>query len=151
LARLGFKSYRAVPDGRRARELPTLEERDSFLHVTSEALRVKLAVNAMEQGDAAEFGKLLLESHASLGDRLKVSNAALDRLVESAMLSGALGARLTGAGFGGCAVVFTRTADLPAVRDGLIARFYAGRPDFHPATHLIEVHPSAGALSHHLD
>ena len=54
------------------------------------------------------FGSLLLESHASLRDRLQVSCPALDRLVEAAMDSGAVGARLTGAGFGGCAVVFAK-------------------------------------------
>ena len=58
----------------------------------------------MEQRDAAAFGSLLVASHASLRDRLHVSSAALDRLVDAAMDSGALGARLTGAGFGGCVV-----------------------------------------------
>lgn len=154
LTRLGFASYGAVLDGRSSEELaaiarerlPTVEERDSFLHVASEALRVRAAVGAMERRDAAEFGGLLLESHASLRDRLKVSSAALDKLVESAMQSGALGARLTGAGFGGCVVVFTRTCDLATVREGLMARYYAGRAEFRPDTHLIDAQPSAGAL-----
>jgi galactokinase len=155
LARLGAGSYRAAMDGHSAEELAaiararlrTVEERDSFLHVTGEAWRVRAAVSAMERGDAAEFGALLLESHASLRDRLKVSSAALDKLVESAMQSGALGARLTGAGFGGCVVVFARTGDLAAVREGLMARYYAGRAEFRPEMHLIDAQPSAGALS----
>src|ERR1019366_9600827 len=94
--------------------------------VTSEALRVRAAVTAMEQRDAAAFGSLLLASHSSLRDRLHVSCAALDRLVEAAMDSGAVGARLTGAGFGGCAVGFCRRGDLAKVHDGLGGRFYSG-------------------------
>jgi galactokinase len=110
-------------------------------HANSEARRVEEAVEAMERGDAARFGRLLCESHASLRDRLHVSTPALDRLVATAMESGALGARLTGAGFGGCAVVFAKRADLAQVRRGLIDRFYAGRPAF-----LIEAEAGPGAL-----
>ena len=77
-------------------------------------LRVRAAVEAMERGDGAAFGRLLLESHASLRDRLRVSSPALDRLVRAAMESGALGARLTGAGFGGCAVVLSAGGTRPA-------------------------------------
>jgi galactokinase len=72
----------------------------------------------MEQCDAGAFGSLLLASHASLRDRLHVSCGALDRLVEAAMDSGALGARLTGAGFGGCAVVFCRQRICPPCAAG---------------------------------
>jgi galactokinase len=136
------------------RILSSALERDAFLHVTGEALRVTAAVKAMEAGDAATFGRLLLESHASLRDRLKVSCPELDSLVDAAMESGALGARLTGAGFGGCAVVFAAKRDLPAVREGLMARFYAkkaggptndvGTPA--RATYLIDAEPGPGAL-----
>ena len=129
-----------------AASLPTEDERASFLHVTSEALRVRAAVRAMEEHDAGSFGSLLYESHASLRDRLGVSSAALDRLVDAARESGALGARLTGAGFGGCAVVFCRDQDLPSVRQGLIRRYYAGLPEFDEDTHLIHAQPGPGAL-----
>lgn len=154
LHRLGFASYRAAIGGRTlaqledlaARQLSSAGERGSFLHVASEALRVRAAVSAMEQGDAATFGSLLVASHASLRDHLQVSSAALDRLVDAAMDSGALGARLTGAGFGGCAVVFCREPDLAAVRGGLIRRYYAGLPQFDEHTHLIHAEPGPGAL-----
>jgi galactokinase len=109
-------------------------------------LRVEAAVTAMEGHNATAFGSLLIASHASLRDRLHVSSAALDRLVEAAMASGGLGARLTGAGFGGCAVVFCRRADLPAVRTGLIQRYYAGMPEFDEHLHLIRAEPGPGAL-----
>jgi galactokinase len=87
-------------------------------------------VAAMEADDPERFGRLLLDSHASLRDRLQVSCPALDQLVDAAMESGALGARLTGAGFGGCAVALCRSADREKVRSGLEERFYAqaGKP-----------------------
>jgi len=116
-------------------------------HVTTEAARVLEAAEAMERGEAERFGKLLAASHASLRDRLHVSTPALDRLVDAAMESGALGARLTGAGFGGCAVIFALRSGLAAVRQGLRERFYAGRPDFRESTHLIDAEPGAGALA----
>ena len=124
---------------------------DCFLHVTSEALRVQQAVAAIERDDPGAFGRLLLESHASLRDRLKVSCPALDQLVTAAIGSGALGARLTGAGFGGCAVILCRRSDRPAVRAGLISRFYSGRAcvgehQFDEQQHLIDAEPGRGAL-----
>ena len=147
LQRLGFASYRtAMEEPDSVEKLPPGLERDSFLHVTSEAWRVRAAVKAMELDDAGGFGRLLLESHASLRDRLKVSSPALDRLVETAIESGALGARLTGGGLGGCAVVFSKQPDLAAVRRGLTDRYYAGRPDFDPDRHLIDAQPGPGAL-----
>ena len=87
LARLGFASYReallvAVEAANRLEPGP---ERDAFLHVTSEALRVRAAVAAMERDDAVAFGRLLLESHASLRDQLRVSCPILNELVGVAM------------------------------------------------------------------
>src|ERR1017187_2684922 len=148
LARLGFASYReallvAVEAANRLEPGP---ERDAFLHVTSEALRVRAAVAAMERDDAVAFGRLLLESHASLRDQLRVSCPILNELVGVAMESGALGARLTGAGFGGCVVVLCRSAVRAAVRRGLVDRFYAGRIGFDERVHLMDVRPSPGAL-----
>ncbi|MFN7994570.1 MAG: galactokinase family protein [Bryobacteraceae bacterium] len=154
LKTLGLPSYRAAITGRTQAELEALaaeklastDEQASFLHVTSEALRVYAAAEAMERGDPATFGSLLLASHASLRDRLVVSSPALDRLVDAAMASGALGARLTGAGFGGCAVVFCLRPDIPDVRAGLIRRFYADSPTFDEQMHLIQAEPGPGAL-----
>jgi len=101
----------------------------------------------MEQADATAFGRLLAESHASLRDRLRVSCAALDRLVDAAMESGALGARLTGAGFGGCAVVFCKRPEAAGVRRGLIERYYGGRQDFDEGRHLLDAAPAPGVLN----
>jgi galactokinase len=148
LARLGLSSYRDALEiaGQAASRLDAGPQRDSFLHTTSEALRVCAAVEAMERADCDAFGRLLLESHASLRDRLRVSCPALDRLVEAAMESGAVGARLTGAGFGGCIVVLCRRQDAANVRRGLIERYYEGRAGFDESRHLIDAVPGAGAL-----
>jgi len=145
LCELGCASY---ADAIRAHAAPPADplQRDAFLHVTTEAQRVQEAVAALGRGDAEAFGRLMLDSHASLRDRLKVSCPPLDHLVAAAMDSGALGARLTGAGFGGCAVILCRRDDRPAVRAGLLARFYAGRPRFDPDQHLIDADPGPGAL-----
>lgn len=118
-------------------------ERDAFAHIDSEWQRVLNAVDAMQRGDADAFGELLLQSHSSLRDRLHVSTPALDRLVAAAMEAGALGARLTGAGFGGCAVILCRRQDRDAVRRGLLERFY---PKGAPPDLLLDAEPGPGAL-----
>jgi galactokinase len=146
LARLGLGSYREAQEEDAAR-LDDEIERDSFLHVTTERWRVEQAVGLMERGDAEAFGALLNASHQSLNDRLKVSSPALNQLVEAAREAGALGARLTGAGFGGCIVALCRRAERDEVRARLEAGFYAGRDDFDAARHLIDAEPGAGALA----
>jgi len=153
--RLGFRSYRELVEhlagddpGEMAQRLDDPLERDAFLHVTSEAQRVEAAVCDMERGDAVHFGRLLNESHASLRDRLRVSCPALDRLVDAACESGALGARLTGAGFGGCAVVFCEHDGIEDIEHGLIERYYQDIAGFDPPRHLIRAEPSDGVLIH---
>jgi len=79
-------------------------------HVISENQRVKLAVGAMRSNDLKLLGQLMQQSHASLRDNFEVSNFALNTMVECALSApGCLGARMTGAGFGGCAVAIVKT------------------------------------------
>ncbi len=73
-------------------------------HVISENERVLDAVSSLERRDFEMFGELMYASHASLRDDYEVSTPELDTFVEMARDAGALGARLTGAGFGGCAI-----------------------------------------------
>jgi galactokinase len=124
LARLGLVSYfDATPD--MAERLLDRLEHDAFLHVTTEEARVRKAVQALGQDDLARFGKLLVESHGSLRDRLRVSCPELDRLVKTALRHGAAGARLTGAGFGGSVVIACDRARLPELRAALPGAFEA--------------------------
>jgi galactokinase len=74
-------------------------------HVVYEDERVMHAIAALERGDLATMGQLMNASHTSLRDLYEVSGPELDALVEIARgVPGCLGARLTGAGFGGCTV-----------------------------------------------
>jgi galactokinase len=74
-------------------------------HVIAENERVIEAVDALSRGDAAMFGQLMDASHRSLRDDYEVSCAELDAMVEAAWRApGVVGARMTGGGFGGCAV-----------------------------------------------
>ena len=78
-------------------------------HVIAENGRVEDAAVALEAGNMELFGRLMNESHRSLAEDYEVSSQVLDELVEAACASGALGARLTGAGFGGCVVCLVET------------------------------------------
>jgi len=73
-------------------------------HCASEHRRVLAAVAALEAGDTAAFGALMNASHISMRDDFEMSLPAIDALVADAQTLGAIGARLTGGGFGGCIV-----------------------------------------------
>ncbi|MCE2489614.1 MAG: galactokinase [Anaerolineae bacterium] len=80
-------------------------------HVIRENVRTLAAAVAMQQGDARQLGILMNASHDSLRDDFEVSTDALNALVDSARRQpGCFGARLTGAGFGGCAVALVQSA-----------------------------------------
>ena len=149
LESLGLPSFRAALDGGSSlsatKALPEMQQL-AFLHVTSEAVRVQQAVAAMRESNLTAFGELLNASHASLRDQLRISSPALDALVEAALEAGAQGARLTGAGFGGCVIILCTAADRDIIQERLIRNFYSKRSDFDPANHLFEAQPSAGAL-----
>ncbi len=75
-----------------------------FTHVIEEAQRVELATAALSAGNMERFGELMNASHQSCRDLYEISTPEMDKLVEIARENGAIGARLTGAGFGGCTV-----------------------------------------------
>ena len=84
------------------------------LHVVTGNMRVLLAAEALRRGDVATLGALMKACHASLRDYYEVSSPELDVLAEAACeVRGCYGARLTGAGFGGCIVALVATEAVP--------------------------------------
>lgn len=125
---------------------PDLREKyPAFAHVVEEAARVDQAIVAMGQGDLAAFGQILLASHRSLRDRLAISTPAVDRLVDDAVACGADGARMTGAGFGGCVLAVCRNTDCHEIRQALKGRYYARQTGLNVSEHLFFVQASGGA------
>lgn len=117
-----------------------------FRHVVTEASRVQQAEDALEKGNLVAFGALMEASHLSLRNDYEVSSAALDRLVAVAREAGAHGARLTGAGFGGCIVALTDEAGAAPLVDALDTGYYTGvRPLPPREDRLFVVRPGVGA------
>ncbi len=97
---------------------------DRVRHVLSEADRVERATEVLRDGDVEAFGQLMNESHASCRDDYGISTPELDSLVDIMREAGALGARLTGAGFGGCAIALVRSEDAKRVIAAVRDRYY---------------------------
>jgi galactokinase len=92
-------------------------------HVVTENERVLRFADALRAGDAATLGSLLLASHSSLRDDYEVSTPELDLAVDLLVEHGAIGARLTGAGFGGCVVALVPRAQLADVTRKTTVRY----------------------------
>ena len=92
-------------------------------HVLTETARVRGAVNAISQGAWTQLGTILTASHASLRDDFEVSCPELDVAVAGALEAGALGARMTGGGFGGSAIALLPLDRLPMLRERLDAAY----------------------------
>jgi galactokinase len=121
-------------------------DRPRARHVVTENGRTLAAADALAAGDVAAVGRLMDESHTSLRDDFEVSTPELDLLTGCLRGAGALGARLTGAGFGGCVVAVAPLDDAPRVaREGAAA--YAARSGREPTTWLPRAANGAGALA----
>ena len=110
----GVASLRDIDESAlKARRLPALLERRAR-HVVREMQRVQAAANALRREDLELFGMYMAQSHQSLRDDFAVSTPELDAIVDEAraigMAGGVFGARLTGAGFGGSAIVLADAA-----------------------------------------
>jgi galactokinase len=97
-------------------------------HVVAEIERVRQTVALVEAGDLAGVGPLLDASHASLRDDYEVSCLELDLACSSALAAGALGARMTGGGFGGSAIALVRRDDTERIADAVAAAFLRAVP-----------------------
>lgn len=122
-------------------KLPELEGR-RVRHVVTENARVLRAVDALADGGFAEVGRLMTASHASMRDDYEITAPSVDLAVESMLAAGALGARMTGGGFGGCVLALVPAGRADAVAAAVTAAFadagYAA-----PVSFLAR--PSAGA------
>ena len=115
-------------------------------HVLGENDRVQEARRALETGDIVALGDLLLESHRSLREDYAVSCAELDELVECARNTrGVLGARMVGAGFGGCVLALLDARGFDTSMVDLLARaaVVRGRPLWH---HVVSAAGPAGEI-----
>lgn len=111
-------------------------------HVVTENQRVLDAMTALAAGDYPGLGRLMTASHASMRDDYEITEASVDLAVEVALAEGALGARMTGGGFGGCVLALVSADRVDAVSEAVTAAFAAaGLPQ--PVTFLGR--PSAGA------
>lgn len=106
-------------------------------HVISEHKRVYRAANRLEQGDLIGFGKLMTESHLSLKNDYEVTGLELDTIVDQALqATGCIGARMTGAGFGGCAIALVESENLEEFESSVIKGYHhitGLMPDFYVA------------------
>lgn len=112
-------------------------------HVVEEIERVNQAIKYLDAGDAEQFGKLMFETHNSLRDLFEVSCRELDILVDIARsIDGCLGARLTGAGFGGCTVNLVRKDRVDNFIEFLKAAY---QQETGLQANIFRTHPSQGA------
>jgi galactokinase len=142
---LGVETLRevTVDDLPRARELLDDETFRRVRHVVTENQRVLDVVATLRAEGPRGIGELLDASHRSLRDDFEVSVPELDFAVEIAQANGALGARMTGGGFGGSAIALVAVEDVSRVQvaiDGAFAEHGFGIPD------TFVVRPSMGAL-----
>jgi galactokinase len=139
---LGVPALRDVTD--LAAALSTLDDevaRRRTRHVVTENERVLATVELLRSGRPADIGPLLTASHASLRDDFEVTVPELDIAVDAANDAGALGARMTGGGFGGCVIALVPANLAPSVA-GAVAETFAGH-GFAPPTFL-DATPSDG-------
>ncbi len=93
--------------------IPTKVLRKRAKHVISENERTLSAVKELKRGNYVSFGKLLNQSHMSLRNDYEVTGVELDTLVEAAWQQpGVLGAKMTGSGFGGCAIALVHESEI---------------------------------------
>jgi len=141
---MGVPSLRDVSVG----DLPRAEELMDDVtfrrvrHVVTENQRVLDTVRVLREDGARAIGDLLVASHASMRDDFEISVPELDTAVEAALAAGAIGARMTGGGFGGAAIALIERDSVQQVTDAVNAAFAASG---FTAPVVFTVTPSAGA------
>ncbi|POX41578.1 galactokinase [Streptomyces sp. Ru73] len=143
---LGVRALRDVAYEDLAQTLESLADeaavRPLVRHIVTENRRVEDVMARLDAGDPRGIGPLLTAGHASLRDDFAVSCAELDLVVEAANEAGALGARMTGGGFGGSAIVLVEEGAADAVGKAVTEAFAAAG---YAAPRIFPAVPSAGA------
>ena len=122
---MGVAALRDLPVGELAEAAGVLDE-ETFRrvrHIVTENVRVQDAVGVLMAEGPEALGPLLVASHASMRDDFEISCPELDTAVDAALDAGALGARMTGGGFGGSAIALVRVGDVPAIRAAVEGAF----------------------------
>jgi galactokinase len=112
-------------------------------HVVTETYRVRQSVTALERDDFIELGRLFVISHESMRDDYEISCPELNQAVEGALSAGALGARMTGGGFGGSAIALVEAERADDVAATVTTRF--AQAGFARPPRFITAWPSAPA------
>ncbi|MHD0397024.1 galactokinase [Staphylococcus simulans] len=108
-------------------------------HAVTENARVKQAYDALAQSDFERFGELLNQSHASLKEDYEVTGKELDTLAESAQaVEGVLGARMTGAGFAGCAIALVHQSKVKDL-EAEVSRVYTNKIGYAPSFYHVNI------------
>ncbi|MFF1722991.1 galactokinase [Streptomyces sviceus] len=145
-ALLGVDALRDIPYGELDAALERLGDDEEAVrlvrHVVTEDERVEKVVALLESGETRAIGPVLIAGHTSLRDDFRISCPELDLVVDTALASGALGARMTGGGFGGSAIVLAEAADVETITKAVQEAFAAAE---FTAPRVFEAVPSAGA------
>ncbi|MFT4185923.1 MAG: galactokinase [Micrococcaceae bacterium] len=122
---LGVPSLRDID----VTELPEAKEKldeetyKRLHHIVTENERVLKTIKTLEDGTIEDIGKLLNESHVSMRDDFEISCPELDLAVKTAQDNGAIGARMTGGGFGGAALAVVKNSDIDKVSEAIKKAF----------------------------
>ncbi|MBT2477549.1 galactokinase [Streptomyces sp. ISL-94] len=143
-ALLGLPALRDLPAGELPRALDTLPAELAPLvrHVATENARVAEAVDRLLEGKVAALGPILTAGHASLRDDYRVSCPETDLAVTAALRAGALGARMTGGGFGGSVIALVEAGRESAVGGSVTTAFSTAG---HRPPRILDAAPAAGA------
>jgi galactokinase len=115
-------------------------------HVIEENDRVKLAAKALASNNLPEFGRLMYASHRSLKELYEVSGKELDTVVEYAKTNlDVAGARMTGAGFGGCAIALVKASGYEDFKNG-VTQFYSEKIGYAPSVYSSTIGDGVGVL-----
>ena len=154
------KRLHTTPDTLRKRWIGELEEPEGGFplqararHQLTESQRVEHARDAFSAGESMTLGSLMNASHESCAHDYEVSCTELNTLVRIARENGAVGARLTGAGFGGCTVNLVPSHTLSHFIDSVTEQYYGaymtsrGRSGTSSAIHVVQATPAAGYIT----